>query len=396
MKFRASSPSSWVYFFLSTVNILISCLLALFVRSEPRVRIRVALFGHQFNGNLRVFFDRVGRFHPRLHCRFIYIDHNRYRRWCDDGTQSMSALRIDHMFWVARADVFMCDHGVSVFWLLKKLRPSIKFIDVWHGIGFKPIAKSTHFMFRDFSAILTSSSWVQKHSYITARYLAPERVYTTGYAITDPLVCDDADLDAIIQRFRLDGQFRGRVLFAPTWQQDVKGRPIIPFGLEARDFFSRLNRWGRNKNVQIVIRMHMNDVDAHHEMDYSHTVFRPMRAFPLTYELLLVTDVLITDWSSIATDFLPLNRPIIFLDVSAPFTHGFLLTPDDRVGYIASDFNQVEQYLQMAIADPQHYRSKFSLLRARVIEKAYSDTLDGKCSERYGEIIEKVIREGTS
>ena len=44
---------------------------------------------------------------------------------------------------------------------------------------------------------------------------------------------------------------------------------------------------------------------------YLNIISAPVDEFPLTYELLFISDVLLTDWSSIYADYLVLKRPII-------------------------------------------------------------------------------------
>ena len=93
-------------------------------------------------------------------------------------------------------------------------------------------------------------------------------------------------------------------------------------------------------------------------------------------DILYITDILITDWSSIANDFIILDRPIIFLDVDFPVKE-FKLTPEDRVGYIVQSKRQFFEKLKEAIDRPNLFGKK----RKALIKKLYKH-LNGNSSRR--------------
>jgi len=95
----------------------------------------------------------------------------------------------------------------------------------------------------------------------------------------------------------------------------------------------------------------------------------------------------VTDWSGIATDFIVLDRPMIFLDVDPPFRNGFKLRPEDRAGYVVGSLGELIEAMDSSVAAPELWRDQFRETRARTIEKAYGNTLDGRSSLRYLEQI---------
>ncbi len=121
----------------------------------------------------------------------------------------------------------------------------------------------------------------------------------------------------------------------------------------------------------------------------------PLKEYPLTYELLAMSDVLVTDWSSIATDYLVLGRPIIFLDVPPPFTPAHL-TADDRVGHRVSDWDGFVETLTLASRRPEEYTEGFAHDRQRVLDKAFDSTLDGHSADRYLEALNKIVNGETA
>jgi CDP-glycerol glycerophosphotransferase (TagB/SpsB family) len=104
-------------------------------------------------------------------------------------------------------------------------------------------------------------------------------------------------------------------------------------------------------------------------------------------DILYITDILITDWSSIANDFIILDRPIIFLDVDFPVKE-FKLRPEDRVGYIVQSKRQFFEKLKEAIDCPNLFGKK----RKALIKKLYKH-LNGNSSRRCAAEIVKLLKE---
>jgi CDP-glycerol glycerophosphotransferase len=186
----------------------------------------------------------------------------------------------------------------------------------------------------------------------------------------------------------------GRVLIAPTWNHGDSGRSLFPFGLEAAEFLSRLDEWARAANWTVIFRSHLN-APAVTPGSFPNIRFMPLKEYPLTYELLAVSDVLVTDWSSIATDYLVSGRPTIFLDVPPPFPPAHL-TADDRVGYRVSDWDGFVEALTVASQRPGEYAESFADDRQRVLDKAFGPTLDGHSADRYLEALIKIVKEATA
>ena len=100
------------------------------------------------------------------------------------------------------------------------------------------------------------------------------------------------------------------VLYAPTWRKNSNVR-LFPFD----DLnFNELNEFLESENITIFIRLHPND-----EENFDQRILgnRIKSFFSNEYneimDFLKYFDSLITDYSSIAYDFLLLNRPMIFL-----------------------------------------------------------------------------------
>jgi CDP-glycerol glycerophosphotransferase len=135
-------------------------------------------------------------------------------------------------------------------------------------------------------------------------------VLESGYPRNDVLRSGDADRIAADVRKRL-GLPEGKraVLYAPTWRDNqyyASGRYRFDFRLDLETAWRQLG-----DDYVFLIRGHHHmaeDVPAGARPDFAINV----TAYPDISELFLVSDVLVTDYSSVMFDFAPTGRPILF------------------------------------------------------------------------------------
>jgi CDP-glycerol glycerophosphotransferase len=147
----------------------------------------------------------------------------------------------------------------------------------------------------------------------------------SGYPRNDVLRSPDSDRLAAEVRRRLglpDG--KRVVLYAPTWRDNqyyASGRYRFDFRLDLERAWQELG-----DDHVILIRGH------HHMADDVPPGARPgfainVTGYPDISELFLISDVLITDYSSVMFDFAPTGRPIVF------FTYDLELYRDNLRGF---------------------------------------------------------------
>jgi CDP-glycerol glycerophosphotransferase len=108
----------------------------------------------------------------------------------------------------------------------------------------------------------------------------------------------------------------------------------------------------------------------------------PHAKFPDTEEILLVSDILVCDWSSIAFDYLVLDRPTIFLDVEAPFAKGLSLDAGHRFGAVVSNMDALLERLERYLVEPECYTREFSAKCSEIKARVYDDYADGNATAR--------------
>lgn len=102
-------------------------------------------------------------------------------------------------------------------------------------------------------------------------------------------------------------------LYAPTWRdyekiEDVKARSIWGAGYNN----DKIEAFLKENNILVIAKLHPWQ-NRSAIMDYSHNVIPYKADFSFSfYDLMIASDAMITDYSSIGLDYLLLNKPLIY------------------------------------------------------------------------------------
>lgn len=218
---------------------------------------------------------------------------------------------------MARASVIIVDDFYPMIYQIP-LRRGTQLIQLWHASGaFKtmgfsragkpggPIKGSrTH---KNYSAAITSSEQVRKN-YAEAFGISIDKVHATGIPRTDPFF-DDSIIERSTMRVRdelsiPDGH--RLLLFAPTFRGN--GQLSAYYNDEWIDWTDLADRLGPGW----VIGYRPHPFVTSRPQALSDPRFRDLSGWSDTTSLLMATDVLVTDYSSIIFDFALLGRPTVF------------------------------------------------------------------------------------
>jgi CDP-glycerol glycerophosphotransferase (TagB/SpsB family) len=111
-----------------------------------------------------------------------------------------------------------------------------------------------------------------------------------------------------------------------------------------------------------------------------------MASFPDTVGLMVESDVLITDWSSIATNFHGLGRPVVFWDRPCPFSD-LRMTPEDRVGPVVGSIDELVEVLDIIASDDTWFAHNYGSKQQELLERVHEAGLDGRAGSRLVEFL---------
>lgn len=262
-----------------------------------------------------------------------------------------------------------------------------KVIQLWHGIcpkGIIPKHKDTSDLY----------AWCVSSEYIKQRYLklysVPEKkLYVTGHAALDTLYVylqQNSIKDDFCKKYNINGKV---VLYAPTWDRGLWGWS------KTNEDFEKLCIFCKKSGLTLILRIHpltkINKKKLRKIVRKYSVLWLDMDREPDTMKLLAVTDILITDWSSISIDFLLTKRTIIYLEVDKEYftkTRGEPeVLPEYRIGEIVLDAEEFYDALETVLAKGNRFERKQDKCL-----KLLHGNVDGKASEQVLIIIKDLLK----
>lgn len=375
---------------------------------EARMRVfprkpkeQITFFGHSLDGNLMAFAQYLAKEHPGISLVAMTDTPQLYRQLKHGHAhlpvrKVVSSQAVSGLLEAAKSKAVLTSHGpISLKnWqdIPKNKRPLL--VDVGHGIGYKgKIAKGYQKMLRYDHHFVSSEL---SKDFVARAGVSKEDISVLGYARTDKLVglkLSKKQRRDLLKSYDFSpNETRKIVLYAPTWDEK-EGNNIYPFGMSGDDFFKTMNDFAKKNDCLVIFRPHINtrwELSAQYSANLR---LLSARDYPIAETLLQITDVLITDWSSIFAEYLALKRPVIFIDKEPSFgTYIAPLTLEDRPGAVVKTMDEFTVALAKALKDPQNYLKAHQKIIAATTSHAWSETLDGKSAERYFDTIQTLLK----
>lgn len=384
MKIDKKNFRHWIYLFIFTFNLLTALLSTLFSR---RLENRIVLYGHKLNGNLAaIYYFTLDNIADAYTINFLCLDPVYHKRLKGQGVRTFSALNWFDIRAVCRATFIITDHGPHALFFLNLLRTSI-FIDVWHGIPYKFLTNKDLYFVKKYEAIFVPSRKIAE-IYVKQFKIPPGNIHITGYGRTDRLIAPEYDKQQLFQNYGISSEHVKNVLYAPTWQHAVGEKGLGGFGIDENEFLNKLTTTCQENDANLIVRSHINMTAF--DGDLQNLFFLPSSKFPDTEEILLMSDVLISDWSSIVFDYLLLEKPTIFLERRVPFVNGFAIGPAYRFGLVANDFASLKTAIGAAVTDTRNYMERYSGRMKDIKNEIYGNYSDGRSTARYFEALKNI------
>lgn len=297
----------------------------------------------RLEGNLLRIRDRMVERGLHRHFRFAYS--------FQSPTNGSPWKTLRTIFLLARSDIILLD---DYFGILESLTidKATRIIQVWHaGVGFKAIGFSRFGKFgspklqnahRRYTYAITGSEHLVP-VYAEAFGIEESAVVPTGLPRIDSFLDKENAARVVTRFYRKNPALQGKriILFAPTFRG--RGAKDAHYDYGRIDFDALYETCGDDSVV--LFRMHhfvpdpvpIPEKHADRFFDFTH--------YKNGNDLLHITDLLITDYSSIIYEFSLLNRPMLFFaydKVTYSATRGFHRDYDDTApGKVCETFDQL-------------------------------------------------------
>ena len=179
------------------------------------------------------------------------------------------------------------------------------------------------------------------------------------------------------------------ILYSPTWRSDVNS---ISFPLsEINDFnVYTFDQWLKENNILFLISVHPHMENLEDFSDCTNIQYIDHNPLMDINQLLPEMDLLITDYSSIATDYMLMDRPVIYVMPDYDYyLYDFGLLEDMRdnlPGLESKNMPDLQDHIVRSLQDPYEMQSG----RKRYLKKYY-DVDNFKSCEKISIFIESLI-----
>lgn len=264
---------------------------------------------NKFDGNVKALQIYMQREHKEI--KTILISH--HHRVLQEAREKFN-LKASYFFslrglwYILRAEYIIIDSSFSGSFQQGKFN----LIQLWHGSGYKdvglsykvnesnPALKSIYSKYKLVAATSDSDAKKQNLAFQTNTTLV------TGYPRNDIFFESNTTLiQQIKERYNLL-KYSEIILYTPTHRDEVFEK-IEAF---SEDFWEKLQSYLEENNSLFIVKRHPADQSLKVPIKYKN-IHDWTDIVSDIQEFLLITDLLITDYSSIATDFAITGRPIL-------------------------------------------------------------------------------------
>ncbi len=271
--------------------------------------------GESFLGNTKYLFLYLNEFSD-YECIWVSRSKEVVRELSDRGFNSLYAFTFKAFSKLRKARYIFITHGIGDV-LPIKFSKKTKLIFTWHGnaikkVGFdSPTIKDNRYdrkvldiLSKEISYILVSSE-DEKRKMETMYRVPLERIIVTGYARHD-FLCNrtNEEINTFKEKLGLPKEIENIIFYGPTFREEKIAK--MPF---SKTNMIELDNFLKESNSILIFKAHpgVNEIAT---IDLDNIIIPDSYLDP--QELLLASDVLIFDYSSIMFEFLLTgNKPVI-------------------------------------------------------------------------------------
>lgn len=359
----------------------------------------IAFHGRGYTDNPRSIYEYMIQQERFQNYRFVWaIKHHRQKNLNIPGAKIIEYFSLSYFYYLARSKYWIVNCKLPMYVLKKKKQI---YLQTWHGTPLKKLAfdievpEGTTFYRSGMNEDMMHETYrvdVEKYNYMispssfttevfqSAFRINRERLIETGYPRNDFLSnYDQDDVGAIKKQYHIP-EDKKVLLYAPTWRDNSYVTKGYTFKLEVH--FEKWQKILKDEYV-VIFKPHyliVNDFDIDQFKGFVYFV-PPEEDIRNLY---IISDALITDYSSVFFDYAILKRPMYFymydLDMYRDHLRGFYL---DIYKDLPGKIIEEEDELLREIQRPYDYQ------RLECFNQRFNDHEDGHASQRVVDIVFK-------
>lgn len=367
-----------------------------FIPCNPKMILFISFHGRGYSDNPRAIHQYLMQQEKFKDYTFIWcIKHPKGIEI--EHTKIIKYFSIPYFFYLARCKYWIVNCKLPNYVLKKKNQI---YLQTWHGTPLKTLAhdiqvpKGTTFYRSQMSLEQMQNTYdndVRKYNYMispssfttevfqSAFQIDRERLIETGYPRNDILTNASDDLIRSIKKKYHLPKDKKIILYAPTWRDNSYTMKGYTFELKV-DF--KLWKEQLGNDYIVLFKPHYLIITDYDQEAYQDFVYL-IDAKDEISNLYLISDILVTDYSSVFFDFAILKRPIYFymydLKQYQDVLHGFYLDIyQDLPGNVIQEESELVLQIKNGVYD---YK------RLEVFNQRFNNHEDGNASKRVVDIL---------
>ncbi|PAV06304.1 CDP-glycerol glycerophosphotransferase family protein [Methanobacterium bryantii] len=349
--------------------------------------------GVQYSDAPKALYEELMRIKPDAECVWFY---NKTSFIHPMNTKVVKRLSLGYYYYLATSKYWINNQNFPSYITKRK---GTTYLQTWHGTPVKKMLFDLKEIYgrekgyvqrvenakNQWSYLISQNSYATKHFRTAFRYNGP--ILEEGYPRNDILI-NNPEKELIINKIRHAYSIspsKKIILYAPTFRDNAKVENKFESDIKI-DFKEFNDRFG--EEYILLLRMHVtvsSDIEIPEE--YKHCIIN-VSSYPDIQELYLMTDILITDYSSVLFDFAVLKRPMIFyaydLEEYKNDIRGAYLDYEKEVpGKIVKNQNELFHAINNIEELKSEYRDKLSKFKQK-----YAPLDDGNAAKR---IVKKIL-----
>ena len=326
----------------------------LFIRPDAKVIVLCSYSGKSFSCSPKAIYEYMTSCNAYDDYTFVWIFDNpdQYRSLCENhSTFLVKKDSAECERYLHRAGLWIFNFRAPDHWTPQKDQ---EYIQCWHGTPLKKLGyditasdnamnsvKEIQYKYRSdaerFKYLLSPCRFATEKFTSAWNLDAPERtILELGYPRNDFLSnYTEDDAHRIKKSLGIDGCRKKLILYAPTWrdnQFDSKQGYVYHNPVDFRFLMNELD-----EEYAILFRAHYMVADNFDFEEYEGFIY-DVSGYDDINELYIISDLLITDYSSVFFDYAILKRPIIFfmydMEKYRDEIRGFYLNIDELPGAV--------------------------------------------------------------
>jgi CDP-glycerol glycerophosphotransferase len=355
----------------------ITYLISKVVKTKNKVWIYGANHGKEYSDNSKFFFNYVRNNNSNIKSIWLTRSRKVFHELKSNNIPVVYNISVKGIYYCLVSDVIVfCTSRDDLLFIYPKLNRKI--VNLWHGMPIKKVVfdfephtpknrswKSkvsdifvTGFQHSDVDLIPSTSNFYKN---ILKSAFRTNNVFVTGQPRTDSFF----EWDSLKIRNKYGFSKEEKIItYMPTHRAYGSGKMnprIFINNIKAISFF-------KENNIKIIWKFHPNMINNSFEKDveYDTKVFKDLTLANIDpQELLFISDMLVTDYSSCYIDFLFLKRPIAFYlydNYESEDNELYFSPKDHNVGEVCSNEKKVLEWVKKNKDQTNfNYGSKLSL-----------------------------------